>query len=853
MAALKIALATGRAVFWQWDINQKLVVTGDVTQVHFAQRNSDTALVVAVVDGQAAVPDELLQVAGDLEVYAYTPTGTMARAEIVVRPRQQPADYVYTPTEQHTCAELLEQAAAAIAVANKANEDAQESVALSAESLNGAQSARDAAIAAQSAAESAENDASQSAASAAGNATSATNAAARAESDADSARTARDSALTSAEHAEKSKESASASASAALASQNAAKGSEDSSAASAAAALSSKNAAGTSESNALASKNAASASASAAGVSATNAANSAAAALVSQNAAKTSEDNAAGSAASSLAYKNAAGVSAGNAATSEANALASKNAAGVSAGNAATSEANALASKNAAADSKAAVDAFAQTIVVDDTPTENSNHLVKSGGVYTANKDLGNRLSTLESATVKKYGARKAVDASAPTWERLGDAVGLVANAAVGAGTVVNDFMRGVYPYNRCRPCNLAQDGTVSAYIGDPDYDWYGGNGDVMLEVPIFYSKRYLATEDSVQYEYRWLAASAVDGLTVDPLFWEDAAGENVKQKAYLPIFNGSLATDGATVRSVAGASPVGGKTRAQQRALCTAKGVGWSLDDVWSAFALEHLYIIMFANSDAQTILGQGRTNMPYSNAHVVLHDAAGTNQIAIATQYASLFIVGQQVGLGASYGSASVFAGRTITSIAASGTTGESIITVDGATFNATAGNVLWSCAQNSGETIAMASPNGVLANDGKHAVRFLWIEDWFGNIWQRMDGDNINDFQHYLCHNRNAYADDIYNGGYSPIGYIAPAANGYVKALGCDGAEPMAGITSAVGGASNTYYCDYYYQSSGARAPLRGGYQINDAFAGPFCWHCAYYAADTSWTFGCRPLYK
>ena len=125
MAALKIALATGRAVFWQWDINQKLVVTGDVTQVHFAQRNSDTALVVAVVDGEAAVPDELLQVAGDLEVYAYTPTWTMARAEIVVRPRQRPADYVYTPTEQHTCAELLEQAAAAIAVANKANEDAQ--------------------------------------------------------------------------------------------------------------------------------------------------------------------------------------------------------------------------------------------------------------------------------------------------------------------------------------------------------------------------------------------------------------------------------------------------------------------------------------------------------------------------------------------------------------------------------------------------------------------------------------------------------------------------------------------------------------------------------------------------------
>ena len=460
-----------------------------------------------------------------------------------------------------------------------------------------------------------------------------------------------------------------------------------------------------------------------------------------------------------------------------------------------------------------------------------------------------------ELASAKKYGVRRAVGASSPAWERLGDAVGLTANAAVGTGAVTNDFMSTVYPYCRMKPCNLAADGTINAYLGDVDFDWYGSNGDVMLEVPLFYSSRYLEVDnsDGLNYEYRWISAYKLNGMDSDPLFWEDATGTVIKQKAYLPIFMGSLSDDGTTLRSVAGASPSTGKTRAQQRTLCTTKGSGWSLDDVWSAFALEHLYLIMFADSNSQAVLGNGRTGMAYSDSHVVLYDAASTSQITMATTNAAAFIIGQTVALGTGLGGTAIFNGRTIESIVTSDVDGESIITISGDAFNVSAGNVLWSCWQKPGETIAMTSPNGTMVSDSKHAVRFLWIEDWFGNIWQRMDGDNINNRQHYLCHTRSSYADNVYDGDYKAIGYVSPSGNGYVKELGCDSDEPMVGIVGSVGAASNTFYCDYYYQADGARSPLRGGHLSDGAPAGAFSWTCATSAASTYWLFGGRPFFK
>lgn len=469
---------------------------------------------------------------------------------------------------------------------------------------------------------------------------------------------------------------------------------------------------------------------------------------------------------------------------------------------------------------------------------------------------LQSRTSVLEFMTAKKYGVRRAVGASSPAaWERLGDAVGLTANAAVGTGAVENDFMSSVYPYCSMRPCNLDNSGSVNAYLGDADFAWDGTNGDAMLEVPVFFSSRYFEQDaDGKTYEYRWIAPTSIGGqLKADPLFWEDATGDEYKPRVYLPIFPGSLSEDGKTMRSISGTHPLINRNRKQFRTLSKAKGTGWSLDDVWSSLALEHLYLVMFANGHAQNILGPGRTGMEYSDSDKALHDSPASNTITLTTAQAARFLIGQAVGCGTSAGNTSKFLGRKIVSIEASDTDGESVITFDGAPVDIVTGNVLWSCGQPSGETTAMASPNGTMVKDAKHAVRFLWIEDWFGNVWQEIDGDNIRDWVHHLCHVRNSYDDSIYTGDYVALGYAAPSTNGFVKELGYDASEPMAAITSEVGGDSVTYYSDYYYQNSGERVPFRGGHVISGGYAGPFYWGCGGGWSNAGWTIGGRPLYK
>ena len=64
------------------------------------------------------------------------------------------------------------------------------------------------------------------------------------------------------------------------------------------------------------------------------------------------------------------------------------------------------------------------------------------------------------------------------------------------------------------------------------------------------------------------------------------------------------------------------------------------------------------------------------------------------------------------------------------------------------------------------------------GRRAVRFLWIEDWFGNMWQFRDGVNIKNRQHYCCNKRASYADDTYTGDYQKLGYVCPTNEGYIK---------------------------------------------------------------------------
>ena len=349
-----------------------------------------------------------------------------------------------------------------------------------------------------------------------------------------------------------------------------------------------------------------------------------------------------------------------------------------------------------------------------------ANVTINSAGALALQADLEaleSRVATIEQAAVKKYGARKKVgqqSCGAGSWERLGGAVGLTAKAAVGTGDVQNDFMKSVYPYNACRPCNIKEDGTVTAYLGDANFSWDGSSGDVMLEMPLCYTSRYFETDsDGVEWEYRWVSSAPVDGLHVNPAFTD---GSNISEKIYIPIFNGSAGKSDVgekdVIRSIAGAIPLTEATRATFRTRSRNKGANWQLDDAWNMFLLDHLFIIMFAGTQAQRILGSGRTGFRENGDDKALKSKASSNCITIATERAAQFFVGQQIAIGTGLWNHSVAWNRTITSFETS-TEVESATNIyfDGDPVDIAEGNVIWSCVQKTGETTAMRSPNGCL----------------------------------------------------------------------------------------------------------------------------------------------
>ena len=105
-----LALNDGRSELWQWDTGRTLEVDADCSQVHFSNKVFGRSIDVDVTDGVAIVPDVLLQTDKDLNVWAFVGTAENGYTKISkifkVNRRNKPADYVFTPVEQTTIAEI---------------------------------------------------------------------------------------------------------------------------------------------------------------------------------------------------------------------------------------------------------------------------------------------------------------------------------------------------------------------------------------------------------------------------------------------------------------------------------------------------------------------------------------------------------------------------------------------------------------------------------------------------------------------------------------------------------------------------------------------------------------------------
>ena len=99
-----IKIYDGREEFYQWDLDQKFIVTDpDITEVHYFNHTTECAPICEIYeeDGKRVVniPNFLFQRAIPIRAYLYNGCCTKGCEEFVVQRKPKPDDYVYTETE----------------------------------------------------------------------------------------------------------------------------------------------------------------------------------------------------------------------------------------------------------------------------------------------------------------------------------------------------------------------------------------------------------------------------------------------------------------------------------------------------------------------------------------------------------------------------------------------------------------------------------------------------------------------------------------------------------------------------------------------------------------------------------
>lgn len=158
------------------------------------------------------------------------------------------------------------------------------------------------------------------------------------------------------------------------------------------------------------------------------------------------------------------------------------------------------------------------------------------------------------------------------------------------------------------------------------------------------------------------------------------------------------------------------------------------------------------------------------------------------------------------------------------------------------------------NSGQLDSLGMKSGCLNNDAAHSVMYRGIEDIFGNVFQLIDGVNINNRQAYVCMDLTKYEFDKYDGDYIQVGYVNSSSDGYISKLGYDENYPLLMLPIECSGVNeNTGFTDNYWQNTSSRAFRHGGSYSNGSYCGLFCARCSRAASDSSAYYGARLLLR
>lgn len=360
------------------------------------------------------------------------------------------------------------------------------------------------------------------------------------------------------------------------------------------------------------------------------------------------------------------------------------------------------------------------------------------------------------------------------------------------------------------RRCNVADDGTIVAWHGDPDYKEDGTMGQVMVYQPKFYylvcPVVYDPIETGIGYHLRkanyYVSEKPRAGFRLHPAFY-DANGNEIDYfltsayegsiwdadgDAYLLQDEQVMNAGGDKFSSISGARPASGSTQGLTRTaieqMAQNRGANWHGDLIKQVSAEQMLMIIEMGMMNLQTAIAQGVVTLPWET---------GSDK---TSSYAA--VTGSTSGIGNGTGRA------------------ERTTTYEG----------------------GVAKEYTV---DGKTSVCWRGKENFWGNIWKFVYGINIwgngkmGGGQPYICSDFN-FAENKNSGNYEGAGFTATNVAGYISAMGYSTICDWLFIASECTGNSSLPVGDYTYITqnlNGYRIALLGGSWADGGDAGAFCW--------------------
>ena len=110
----------------------------------------------------------------------------------------------------------------------------------------------------------------------------------------------------------------------------------------------------------------------------------------------------------------------------------------------------------------------------------------------------------------------------------------------------------------------------------------------------------------------------------------------------------------------------------------------------------------------------------------------------------------------------------------------------------------------------------------------MSYRGIENMYADIWEFVDGVNVNNYQFYVNGKYSTFQSDVFTGDYIAKGplTVSAASNSLIKrcAVSSDGGF----IPTVVGGSTTTFYGDAFWSNPGAMIAIYGG-SANDGASG------------------------